>query len=84
MPNEVIFDGFRIVLPLTPEARSRLAILWQGGKTIESHLPRLGLLMSAADRLAIAGAVRVLTEGIDSILSASDAAAEPRSKTQAS
>lgn len=84
MPQEVIFEGFRVVLPLTPEASLRLKLLWNGAKTLEALLPRAVWILPPKELGAIEAALKVITLDLEGIITASDAAAEHLSKTRPS
>lgn len=81
MPKEVILDGFRVVLPLTPEAANRVKRVWNGLKALESLACSAGMFLGRKEMSEILAALKVLTETCETIVVASDAAAGPSSPT---
>lgn len=77
MKQEVIFEGFRVALPLTPETASRMKIVWSGLKRLEDLLrkPAVKFVAKAEDVEMIGEALKVLTGACESLITASDVAA---------
>jgi hypothetical protein len=81
--REMILDGFKVVVPLTPESTKRVETVARGLKAIQSRLTGASvfLFMPNAERDAIGDALRELVNAAEALLVVSAAAAGPSSPT---